>query len=185
MRIQIWGAVAAATWRWRRRHCELLVISARAGKRPAKRREVPRFGELALRVWVRELHGGLTSGTGLPVLFCSKDIAILQCFKSICLRAFDRTLPNQSQPESSFAPHATAAKRHFRRLCASPATPRRAVLRRRRVHTNPSQGQGAGKNRLSGRRHPTREPRRNKEDQGLRRVRTDGGPPDEGSGATQ
>jgi hypothetical protein len=30
------------------------------GKRCVLRREVPRFGELALRAWVRELHGFLT-----------------------------------------------------------------------------------------------------------------------------
>src|SRR5207342_3674716 len=29
------------------------------GKRPVTRWEVPRFGELALRAWVRERHGGL------------------------------------------------------------------------------------------------------------------------------
>ena len=72
----------------------------------------------------------------------------------------------------------------FVACCAPPATRGHAVLRRRRLHTRPSQGQGAGNDRLPGRRHPAREPGRNKEDQGLGRVRTDGGPPDEGSGAT-
>ena len=33
------------------------------GKQPVMWWEVPRFGELALRVWVRELHGFLTLGT--------------------------------------------------------------------------------------------------------------------------
>jgi hypothetical protein len=84
----------------------------------------------------------------------------------------------------TFAGHATAAERRFRRLCAPPATRGDVVLWRRRLHTCPSQGQGAGNHRLPGRRHPAREPGRNKEDQGLGPVRTDGGPPDEGSGAT-
>jgi len=116
--------------------------------------------------------------------FARKRVAILECFRSDCLRALDRTLLHQSQPESSFACHATAAERRFRRFCAPLGTCRHAVLRRRRLHTRPSQRQGSGNDRLPGRRHPAREPRRNKEDQGLGRVRTDGGPLDEGSGAT-
>jgi hypothetical protein len=32
-------------------------------------------------------------------VFCLKEVAILQGFKSDCLRAFNRTLPHQSQPE--------------------------------------------------------------------------------------
>ena len=39
------------------RHVE---ADVNGGKRPVTRWEVPRFGELALRVWVRERHGGLT-----------------------------------------------------------------------------------------------------------------------------
>jgi hypothetical protein len=57
----------------------LVKAEVNGGKCPVRRREFPRFGELALRVWIRELH---RSGTGLAVLFSSKDIAILQCFKS-------------------------------------------------------------------------------------------------------
>ena len=64
----------------------LVEADVKGGKRPVTRWEVPRFGELALRAWVRELHGVLTPVTGLPALFSSKDIAIVECFKSNCLR---------------------------------------------------------------------------------------------------
>jgi hypothetical protein len=58
------------------------------GKRLVTRREFTRFGELALRVRVRELHGFLTSlQAHYPELFYSKDIAILERFKSNCLGA--------------------------------------------------------------------------------------------------
>ena len=42
----------------------LMEADVKGGKRPVTRREFPRFGELALRAWVRELHGGLTTRNG-------------------------------------------------------------------------------------------------------------------------
>ena len=38
----------------------LVEADVKGSKRPVLRREVPRLGELSLRVWVRERHGGLT-----------------------------------------------------------------------------------------------------------------------------
>src|SRR6478752_4695266 len=68
------------------------------------------------------------------VPFSSKDIAILQCFKSNCLHAFDRTLFRQSQLESSFTPHATSAKHHSHHLCA-PLGSRKCGVLWCRLHT--------------------------------------------------
>ena len=51
------------------------------GKRPVTRREIPRFGKFALRVWVRELHGGLTSRDGhthFADRYKSNDIPLLR-----------------------------------------------------------------------------------------------------------
>jgi hypothetical protein len=51
------------------------------GKRPVTRREVPCFGEFALCVWVRELHGGLTSRDGhthFADFYKSNDIPLLR-----------------------------------------------------------------------------------------------------------
>jgi hypothetical protein len=39
----------------------LMEADVDSSKRFVKRREIPRFGELALRVWIRKLHGGLTN----------------------------------------------------------------------------------------------------------------------------
>src|SRR5262245_16665732 len=101
-------------------------------------------------------------------LFCSKDIAILECFKSNSLRVAENTT--------------TATEHRFLRLCASLCDRGHALLRGK-LHTRSSQGKGAGDHRLSRRRDPPGESGRNKEDKGLGRVRTNGGPPDENSGA--
>jgi hypothetical protein len=72
----------------------LVEAAVKGGKRLVTRWEVPRFGELALRAWVRELHEDLTPGTGLRALFSSKDISIVQYFKSNCLHAVEWTQLN-------------------------------------------------------------------------------------------
>jgi hypothetical protein len=59
----------------------LMEADVKGGKRPATRRKFPRFGELALRAWVRELHGGLTSRDGhirFADFYKSNDIPLLR-----------------------------------------------------------------------------------------------------------
>jgi hypothetical protein len=53
----------------------------KGGKWSVTRREIPRFGEFALCVWVRELHGGLTSRDGhthFADFYKSNDIPLLR-----------------------------------------------------------------------------------------------------------
>ena len=121
----------------------LMEADVKGGKRPVTRREVPRFGELALRAWVRELHGFLTSVTGLPALFFSKDIAILQCFKSNCLHAFARNTSSIAVQN-----HPSQAMR-LRRSVTFVASVLLSVIRGhallRRRDSTPAQAKGKGR----------------------------------------